>query len=111
MAQRPRLDLEASYFVDAYEADIECLRLHKQLITEVLDVECRTEEQLTRNINGYVEKKYAKLLDHFMGKWEYREDELNDKIKAKMYTEGLADSPRTKQSRASLGSPTPDLME
>ena len=37
MARRPRLNLNASYFVDAYDAEIECLKSQFEFMRQIVD--------------------------------------------------------------------------
>ena len=38
MALRPRLDLEASYFIESYDAEIICLNKRFDLVRKVIDL-------------------------------------------------------------------------
>ncbi len=44
MARRPRLNLNANYFVDAYDAEIVCLQKQFELIRTLVDMQVSLEK-------------------------------------------------------------------
>ncbi|XP_050923208.1 uncharacterized protein LOC108888382 [Lates calcarifer] len=50
MHGRPRLDLDQDYFVQAYRAEIDCLRSHQQLIKNILDNQIEKQRQYLQRI-------------------------------------------------------------
>jgi len=44
MSRRPRLNLNANYFVDAYDAEIICLKKQYELIKMLVDVQISLEK-------------------------------------------------------------------
>ena len=55
MHSRPQLDLDQDYLVQAYRAEIDCLRSHRQLIRGVLD------NQVTMAMNFYLRVNVTEL--------------------------------------------------
>ncbi|XP_073339210.1 uncharacterized protein [Pagrus major] len=50
MHSRPQLDLNQDYFVQAYRAEIDCLRSHQQLIRDILDNQIDKQRQYLERI-------------------------------------------------------------
>ncbi|XP_074517834.1 coiled-coil domain-containing protein 162-like [Sebastes fasciatus] len=50
MHSRPQLDLNQDYFVQAYRAEISCLRSHQQLIRDILDTQIEKQRQYLQRI-------------------------------------------------------------
>ena len=44
MARRPRLNLNANYFIDAYDAEIECLTKQFELVKTLVDLQISLEK-------------------------------------------------------------------
>ncbi|XP_074547863.1 uncharacterized protein LOC141806315 isoform X3 [Halichoeres trimaculatus] len=50
MHSRPHLDLNQIYFVEVYRAEIDCLRIHQQLIRNILDNQIDKQRQYLQHI-------------------------------------------------------------
>ena len=44
MARRPRLNLDANYFVDAYDAEITCVKKQFELVKQLVDMQISLEK-------------------------------------------------------------------
>jgi len=50
MARRPRLNLKANYFIDAYDAEIICLRKQFELVKMLVDLQISLEKTENRRL-------------------------------------------------------------
>jgi len=55
MAQRPRLNLSASYFTDSYEAEKQVLSKHAQLMRVISVNQMKYEKDINRKMQAYLD--------------------------------------------------------
>ena len=79
MVQRPRLNVEGSYFVDAYRNEVEVLKQRRELLREIKEVQIEIEKHENDEIRQFNELKFRKIQDHEAGKWEYIDDSPHEK--------------------------------
>ena len=46
MAQRPRFELDATYFINSYDANIASMRAHKNFITSIISFQTSHEKEV-----------------------------------------------------------------
>ncbi len=63
LAQRPRLNMNATHFEDSYRAEIDCLELQKKFITSYKELLMKTEKEANRQMRDYLEKSYRLLIE------------------------------------------------
>lgn len=80
MGQRPRLNVEGSYFVDCYKNEIEVLNHKKELLREVVDLQFEIEKKECDEIRDFNELKYRKTQDHIDGKWTYEDTKKREVV-------------------------------
>lgn len=64
MAQRPRINLEATYFLDSYKSEVEVIKLKKILMKEIVNDQFKREDSLNKEIRDFQELKLRKIQDH-----------------------------------------------
>ena len=79
MARRPRLLLNATYFIDSYTAEISALRAQARFFRHVIKFQMRLEKEENAALRAYLEETYKLALSHMESDWEY--------IKAEDYEE------------------------
>lgn len=72
MAQRPRINLDAAYFLDSYTSEMEAMRSKVELYREVVEFQKITELAENDEIRRFQELKMRKLMDFVDGKWTYQ---------------------------------------
>ena len=75
MAKRPRLNTDATHFIDSYKSEIKYLKELREFISELQREQIRREKKIISDINEYLELKYRKINEHIDRKWEYRKQE------------------------------------
>ena len=82
MAERPKLNLNGTHFKDSYIAEIERMKLSKNILREVMKMQMRKEFRENNNIREYLERTYMVVMDQGDGKWNYSKPEnLEEEIK------------------------------
>ena len=59
MARRPRLNLQASYFMDAYEAEIECLEKQLELVKVIIEYQIKLEKTENKRLQDALSLSYT----------------------------------------------------
>ena len=54
MARRPRLNTEANYFVDAYDAEITCLQKQFELVKTLVDTQITLEKTENKRLQDSI---------------------------------------------------------
>lgn len=75
MAKRPRLNVDATHFIDSYKSDIKYIDAMTDLIDEVVRDQKNTERDVSNSIKEHLELKYRKINEHINRKWEYRKQD------------------------------------
>lgn len=82
MAQRPRLNLNATHFKDSYTAETACLRAQHDLLREIIRMQMTNEFQANNQIREYLERTYRLVMDQVEDKWQYvKPENLEGEIK------------------------------
>ena len=58
MARRPRLNLQANYFTDAYEAEIALLQKQFELIKAIVDIQVSLEKTENKRLQDSLNMSY-----------------------------------------------------
>jgi hypothetical protein len=75
MARRPRLNLQANYFVDAYTQEIECLKKQFELTKQLVDLQVTLEKTENERLQKALQLSYD-LADKFAeNRWAYADAE------------------------------------
>ena len=75
MARRPRLDLEASYFKDSYDAEIECLKMQFELVKMLVDIQVSLEKTENKRLQDSLNLSYTLANEYSKHKWKYQDAE------------------------------------
>lgn len=76
MAKRPRLNTDATHFIDSYKSEIKYLTSMREFIRELMNEQIKREKTISNDIKEYLELKYRKINEHIDRKWEYRKQDL-----------------------------------
>ena len=83
MAQRPRLNVESTYFIDSYLSEIDVLRHKREFFRELVDLQVEIEETSNEELRKFQELKFRKINDHLKNQWKYNENkERQEKVGA-----------------------------
>lgn len=58
MARRPRLNLDANYFVDAYDSEITCLHKQFELAKQLVDLQISLEKTENKRVQESMNLSY-----------------------------------------------------
>lgn len=85
MARRPRLDLNASYFTDAYDAEITCLSKQFDLIRTIVDTQISLEKTEASRLQDSLDMSFFMSKKYSEARWSYQnaEDLLETIVKNK----------------------------
>lgn len=85
MAQRPRLNLGASYFTDSYAAEKLCIHKHTEIMRTMIINQMKIEKNENKKIQAYLDMTLRMTQEHGKGKWKYvdAEDFFNELKKRK----------------------------
>jgi len=75
MAKRPRLNTDATHFLDSYKSEVNYFNSMKEFIKDITKQQKTTEKRIIDDINEYLELKYMKINEHINKKWEYRKQD------------------------------------
>jgi hypothetical protein len=75
MGKRPRLDLESSYFVDSYDAEIMCLHKQFELVKMLVDVQISLEKTESKRLQDSLNLSYTLANEYSKNKWKYQDAE------------------------------------
>lgn len=64
MAQRPRLNMTASYFTDSYEAEKLCLHKHTEIMRTMIINQMRMEKNENKKIQAYLDMTLRMTQDY-----------------------------------------------
>ena len=78
MAKRPRLNTEATHFIDSYKQEIEYFTNFRTFLNELTREQIRREKNISGDIHEFLELKYRKVNEHVNRKWEYRKPDNRD---------------------------------
>ena len=59
MARRPRLNLQASYFKDAYQAECECLEKQLEIVKIIIDYQVSLEKTENKRLQDALSLSYT----------------------------------------------------
>lgn len=71
MARRPRLSLQANYFVDSYDAEIECLKKQFELAKMTVDLQISLEKTENQRLQESLNLSYQMANLYAKNKWQY----------------------------------------
>lgn len=71
MAKRPRLNTDATHFIDSYKSEIEYFTNLRTFLSELTQEQIRRENTISNDIKEHLELKYRKVNEHINRKWEY----------------------------------------
>ena len=71
MARRPRLNLQANYFTDAYEAEISLLEKQFELIRAMVDIQVTLEKTENKRLQDSLNMSYFLANQYAAKKWKY----------------------------------------
>lgn len=72
MAIRPRVNLDATYFQDSYQSEIQLLKDKAQFYKELVNLQQENEMKENENVRMFQELKLRKLMEYVQGKWVYK---------------------------------------
>jgi len=72
MAKRPRLNTDATHFIDSYKSEIEYFNNMRTFLNELTREQIMREKTISNDIKEHLELKYRKVNEHINRKWEYR---------------------------------------
>ena len=75
MARRPRLNLQASYFKDAYAAEITCLDKQLELVKILIDYQVSIEKTENKRLQDALSLSYTLTNQYEQNKWKYQDAE------------------------------------
>jgi hypothetical protein len=75
MARRPRLNLDAHYFTDAYKAEIECLSKQFELVKTLVDLQVSVERTENKRLQESINLSYTMADEYASNKWKYQDAE------------------------------------
>lgn len=58
MARRPRLNLNANYFIDAYDAEIKCVKQQFELVKMLVDIQISLEKTENQRLQDSLNLSY-----------------------------------------------------
>jgi hypothetical protein len=71
MARRPRLNLNANYFIDAYDAEITCVQKQFELMKTVVDLQITMEKTENTRLQDSLCLSYELANNYAANKWKY----------------------------------------
>ncbi|CDW83349.1 UNKNOWN [Stylonychia lemnae] len=75
MSLRPRLNLNSTYFRDSYQAEINCLDKHTELLQVIIKNQMLIEKEENKRVHAYLDLTYKIANDQIKGKWTYSDAE------------------------------------
>jgi hypothetical protein len=75
MARRPRLNLNANYFNDAYDAEIKCLEKQFEQIKMLVDLQINLEKTENTRLQDSLNMSYFLANQDAAKKWKYQDAE------------------------------------
>lgn len=75
MARRPRLNLNANYFNDAYEAEIQCLEKQFELAKMLVDLQVTLEKTENKRLQDSLNMSYFLANSYAANKFKYQDSE------------------------------------
>ena len=75
MSRRPRLNLNANYFVDAYDAEIQCLQKQFELVKTLVDLQISLEKTENKRLQDSLNLSYTLANQFSKNKWKYQDAE------------------------------------
>ena len=75
MARRPRLNLNASYFKDAYAAEISCLEKQLELVKVLVDYQVSIEKSENKRLQDSLALSYTLANEYEKNRWKYQDAE------------------------------------
>ena len=75
MARRPRLNLNAYYFKDAYEAEIKCLEKQLELVQLLIDYQVSLEKSENKRLQDALALSYTLADEYEKNRWKYQDAE------------------------------------
>lgn len=75
MARRPRLNLNACYFKDAYAAEISCLEKQLELVQLLVDYQVSIEKSENRRLQDSLALSYTLSNEYEKNRWKYQDAE------------------------------------
>ena len=73
MIRRPRLNLQASYFVDSYDAEILCLEREFEVVRTVVDLQISLEKTENSRLQDSLNLSYAMANLYSKNRWKYQD--------------------------------------
>ena len=71
MARRPRLNLQANYFQDSYEAEYMCLDNQLELIKVIIQNQIKLERTANRMLQDSLSLSYTLCNQYETNRWQY----------------------------------------
>ena len=75
MARRPRLNLQASYFKDAYAAESDCLEKQLELVKLLIDYQVSIEKTENKRLQDSLSLSYTLTNQYEQNRWKYQDAE------------------------------------
>ena len=75
MARRPRLNLNAAYFKDAYAAEIECLEKQLEIVKLMIDYQVSLEKTENKRLQDSLALSYTLSNQYEKNRWKYEDAE------------------------------------
>ena len=91
MAKRPRLNLSANHFKDAYKAEIEALGYQTSILREFITMQMDNEFKTNSELREMLEKTYRLIYDQIENTWQYypKADVPEEIEKRRLLREGM----------------------
>lgn len=89
MAQRPRLDPNAIYFLESYNDEIKNLETMTELVKEISNYIMKNEKRLNKTLKDYLQLTYKILNDYTNKKWtDSKPEEIQKEVKSRQTVQG-----------------------
>jgi hypothetical protein len=75
MARRPRLNLNANYFKDAYVAEINCLEKQLEVVQLLVDYQVSLEKTENKRLQDVLGLSYTLSTKYEQNRWKYQDAE------------------------------------
>lgn len=109
MARRPRLNLQASYFVDSYAAELALLDKEHELISMLVDTQISLEKTESKSLQDSLCWSYTLANKFEDRKWQYQDAEAllrrfirvsKREIDAEFYVKSQMETAKAREARA-----------
>jgi hypothetical protein len=73
MALRPRFNVNAPYFIDSYNAEIQCVKKLKEFVGKLVQHQVKVEKNAIWKNKVMLDRKFGKINQYLEKKWKYND--------------------------------------